>query len=223
MPLTLYSHPFSSYCQKVLIAFWENDVSFQYRHLEEPGASEELASLWPLRRFPVLVDDGLTVVESSIIIEHLDQHHPGPVRFIPNDPEAALEVRLMDRFFDNYSMSAMQKPVFEALSRRGARKEDAMSEARVALDTAYAWLERRLAGRAWAAGEDFTMADCAAAPSLFLRRLGSPDCANLPATSRVSRSVAEPPVFRTRRRRRASIPRILPVRSSRSGLGKPMN
>jgi glutathione S-transferase len=115
----------------------------------------------------VLVDDGLTVVESSIIIEHLDQHHPGPVRFIPNDPEAALEVRLMDRFFDNYSMSAMQKPVFEALSRRGARKEDAMSEARVALDTAYAWLERRLAGRAWAAGDDFTMADCAAAPSLF--------------------------------------------------------
>jgi glutathione S-transferase len=167
MPLTLYSHPFSSYCQKVLIAFWENDVSFEYRHLEEPGASEELASLWPLRRFPVLVDGGHTVVESSIIIEHLDQHHPGPVRFVPNDEDAALEVRLMDRFFDNYIMSAMQKPVFEALKAEGVRKEEAMSEAIVALDTAYAWLERRLAGRAWAAGEDFTMADCAAAPSLF--------------------------------------------------------
>ncbi len=115
----------------------------------------------------MLVDDGHTVVESSIIIEHLDQHHPGPVRFVPNDPESALEVRLMDRFFDNYIMSAMQKPVFEALKAEGARKEEAMSEARVALDTAYAWLERRLAGRAWAAGEDFTMADCAAAPSLF--------------------------------------------------------
>ena len=122
MPLTLYSHPFSSYCQKVLIAFWENDVSFEYRHLEEPGASEELASLWPLRRFPVLVDEGHTVVESSIIIEHLDQHHPGPVRFVPNDPAAALEVRLMDRFFDNYIMSAMQKPVFEALKAEGARR-----------------------------------------------------------------------------------------------------
>ena len=167
MPLTLYSHPFSSYCQKVLIAFWENDVSFEYRHLEEPGASEELASLWPLRRFPVLVDDGHTVVESSIIIEHLDQHHPGPVRFVPNDPAAALEVRLLDRFFDNYIMSAMQKPVFEALKAEGARKEEAASEARVALDTAYNWLARRLAGRAWAAGDDFTMADCAAAPSLF--------------------------------------------------------
>ena len=147
----------------------------------------------------MIVDDGHTVVESSIIIEHLDQHHPGPVRFVPKDPEAALEVRLMDRFFDNYIMSAMQKPVFEALKAEGAR-EEAMSEARVALDTAYAWLERRLAGRVWAAGDDFTMADCAGRALAVLRRLGSPDCANLPATSRVSRSVAEPPVFRTRRR-----------------------
>lgn len=167
MPLTLYSHPFSSYCQKVLIALWENDIPFEYRHLEAPGATDELASLWPLRRFPVLVDGSETVLESSIIIEHLDRHHPGPVRLVPNDPEAALEVRFMDRFFDNYIMSAMQKPVFEALKAEGGRKEEAMSEAREALDTAYAWLERRLAGRAWAAGDDFTMADCAAAPSLF--------------------------------------------------------
>src|SRR5215204_1948687 len=167
MTLTLYSHPFSSYCQKVLVTLWENDLPFTYRHLEEPGAAEERAELWPLGRFPVLVDDGRTVAESSIIIEHLDLHHPGPVRLLPEDQDAALEVRFMDRFFDNYIMSAMQKPVFEALKAEGARKEEAMSEARVALDTAYAWLERRLAGRAWAAGEDFTMADCAAAPSLF--------------------------------------------------------
>lgn len=167
MPLTLYAHPFSSYCQKVLIALWENDLSFEYRHLEEPGASEELASLWPLRKFPVLVDGGETIVETSIIIEHLDRHHPGPGRFIPDDLNAALEVRFMDRFFDNYIMSPAQKPVSEALKGDRGRKEEAMSEAKAALDTAYAWLERRLAGRAWAAGDNFTMADCAAAPSLF--------------------------------------------------------
>ena len=57
MPLTLYSHPFSSYCQKVLIALWENDTPFTYRHLEEPGVSEERAALWPLGRFPVLEKD----------------------------------------------------------------------------------------------------------------------------------------------------------------------
>ena len=167
MTLVLYSHPFSSYCQKVLMALWENELSFVYRHLEEPSATEERAALWPLGRFPVLVDDGRTVVESSIIIEHLDIHHAGPVRLLPDDRTAALEVRFMDRFFDNYVMTAMQQPVFEALRADAARKAEAMADARKALDTAYAWLETRMHGRAWAAGADFTMADCAAAPSLF--------------------------------------------------------
>jgi glutathione S-transferase len=166
MPLTLYAHPFSSYCQKALIAFWENDIPFTYRHLEEPGANEELAALWPMKRFPVLVDDGRSVIESSIIIEYLQQHHPGPVRLLPDEPEAALEVRFLDRFFDQYVMSAMQAPVFAAI-REPERKDAALAEAATALDTAYAWLEPRLTGRTWAAGEAFTMADCAAAPSLF--------------------------------------------------------
>lgn len=168
MSLTLYSHPFSSYCQKVLIAFWENDIAFAYRHLEEPGASEELAALWPIGRFPVLVDGERTVIESSIIIEHLGLHHPGPVRLIPQDPDAALEVRFLDRFFDNYVMSAMQGPVFTAIRTEDpARREESMVEAAAALDKAYAWLERHLGGRTWAAGDAFTLADCAAAPSLF--------------------------------------------------------
>ena len=165
--LTLYAHPFSSYCQKVLVALWENETPFIYRHLEEPGAGEEMHRLWPIGQFPVLVDAGRTVAESSIIIEHLDLHHPGPVRFLPEDRKAALEVRFLDRFFDNHVMNAMQKPVAEALRKEGARREIAHAEARVALDTAYAWLEERLEDRLWAAGGDFTLADCAAAPALF--------------------------------------------------------
>jgi len=167
MSLILYAHPFSSYCQKVLVALRENEIPFLYRHLEEPGAAEERAALWPLGRFPVLVDDGRAIVESSIIIEHLDLHHAGPVRLLPEDRDAALEVRFMDRFFDNYVMTAMQKPVSEALREAGGRKEEALAEAGRALDTAYGWLEERLSGRIWAAGAHFTMADCAAAPSLF--------------------------------------------------------
>jgi glutathione S-transferase len=167
MSLTLYAHPFSSYCQKVLIALWENEIPFTYRHLEAPGAAEERAALWPLGRFPVLVDDGRTIAESTIIIEHLDLHHRGPVRLLPDDRVAALEVRFMDRFFDLYVMTPMQKPVAEALRPEATRQDEAMAQARQALDTAYAWLEAKLAGRSWAAGETFTMADSAAAPSLF--------------------------------------------------------
>ncbi|WP_434624280.1 glutathione S-transferase family protein [Azospirillum sp. B2RO_4] len=167
MSLTLYAHPFSSYSQKVLIALWENDIPFTYRNLEDPGAAAERAALWPLGRFPVLVDDGHTVVESSIIIEHLDLHHAGPIRLLPEDGDAALEVRLMDRYFDNYIMTPMQAPVFESLRKDATRLEEVQEKTRRDLDTAYAWLEERLSARRWAAGESFTMADCAAAPSLF--------------------------------------------------------
>ena len=88
MPLKLYAHPFSSYCQKVLIALYENGTPFEYRMLEDAESMAELAELWPLRRFPVLVDGDRTVIEASVIIEHLQVHHPGPVRLIPDDRDA---------------------------------------------------------------------------------------------------------------------------------------
>ena len=167
MSLTLYSHPFSSYSQKVLIALWENEIPFTYRNLEASGAAEDRTRLWPLGRFPVLVDNGRAIAESSIIIEHLDLHHARAIHLLPHNREAALEVRFLDRFFDNYVMTPMQKPVFEALRPEPTRMEEIMAATRQALDTAYAWLEAKLSGRTWAAGDSFTMADCAAAPALF--------------------------------------------------------
>jgi glutathione S-transferase len=167
MPLHLYAHPFSSYCQKVLIALYENATAFESTLLEGTEAMQELASLWPLRRFPVLVDGAQVVVESSIIIEHLALHHPGDVQLIPSEARAALDVRAMDRFFDNYISTPMQKVVGDRLRPAEARDAHGVTEARRILDTAYAWLEDRLAGSTWACGERFTMADCSAAPALF--------------------------------------------------------
>ena len=109
----------------MLIALWENDIPFTYRHLEDPGAAEERVALWPVGRFPILVDDARTIAESSIIIEHLDLNHPGATRWLPEDRGAALEVRFMDRFFDNHVMTPMQKPVAEALRAAAGRKDEA--------------------------------------------------------------------------------------------------
>ncbi|MBH0236876.1 glutathione S-transferase family protein [Methylobrevis albus] len=167
MTLTLFAHPFSSYCQKVLMALWENDTPFTYRHMEEPGAGEDLARLWPIKKFPVLVDGDRTVIETSIIIEYLDQHHPGEVRFLPGEAAAGLEVRLLDRFFDQHVMNAAQVAVNESLRQKPDRLDEARQSAAQALEIAYGWLEQRLGGRAWAAGDQFSLADCAAAPSLF--------------------------------------------------------
>jgi glutathione S-transferase len=165
----LYAHPFSSYCQKVLIALYENDTPFEFRMLapDDRQAAAELQALWPLKRFPVLVDDGRTVVEASIIIEHLLLQHPGPVRLLPEEPQAALEVRMMDRFFDNYVSTPQQKIVFDSIRAVENRDSQGVAEARAMLETAYGWLDRAMAEREWAAGDAFSLADCAAAPALF--------------------------------------------------------
>lgn len=169
MPPMLFSHPFSSYCQKALIALYENATPFIYRKLDgsDPDAHAELAALWPIKKFPLLVDGGRPIAEATVIIEYLGVHHPGPVRLIPEDSAAAVEVRFMDRFFDNYIHTPLQKVVGDSLRQPAKRDEVGVAEARATLDTGYAWLEQRLARREWAAGDRFSLADCAAAPALF--------------------------------------------------------
>jgi glutathione S-transferase len=169
MSLQLYAHPFSSYCQKALTALYENGTPFEMRVLayDDPQIMAEFAALWPIKRFPVLVDGGRTVIEASIIIEYLGQHYPGPVALLPADPRAALEVRTMDRFFDNYISTPQQKIVFDCLRAEAERDTRGVADARAMLDTAYAWLDRHMAEREWAAGESFSLADCGAAPFLF--------------------------------------------------------
>lgn len=169
MPLVLYAHPFSSYCQKVLTALYENATPFTLRLLDrkDPAAFAEFAALWPLKRFPLVVDDGRPVMESTVIIEHLALAHPGPVKLIPDDRRAALDVRFMDRFFDNYIHTPMQKIVADSMREAGQHDARGVADARAALDAAYGWLESRVAGRPWAAGDGFSLADCAAAPALF--------------------------------------------------------
>ena len=186
MTLQLYAHPFSSYCQKVLIALYENGIPFEFRMLgpDDERITAEWLALWPLKRFPVLTDAGRPVVEASIIIEYLGLFHPGPVRLVPEDPRAALAVRMMDRFFDNYVMTPMQKIVLDHMRAETARDQQGVTEARAMLDRAYRWLNDAIADREWAAGDTFSLADCAAAPSLFYADWTHPiggECSNVHA------------------------------------------
>lgn len=169
MTLKLYAHPFSSYSQKALIALYENGTPFEWRLLSEehPDVLKEFAAMWPIQRFPVLVDGNRTVTEATTIIEYLDLYHPGPVSLLPADARAALEVRNMDRFFDNYISTPQQKIVFNAIRPEGTHDDYGVAEARRMLETAYGWLDKVMANRTWAVGDQFTLADCGAAPFLF--------------------------------------------------------
>ncbi|MEN9537793.1 MAG: glutathione S-transferase [Pseudomonadota bacterium] len=173
MTLALYGHPFSSYTQKALIALYENATPFEFRCIgpDTPQHAAEWLRRWPIAKFPLLLDEDSAaerqVTEASVIIEYLQIAHPGSVHLLPADPLAALDVRFLDRFFDLHVMDAMQVAVDSKLGKLPIRSEQGLALAAQRLDRAYGWLEDHLDGKTWAAGADFTLADCAAAPSLF--------------------------------------------------------
>ena len=176
MTLTLHYHPFASFCQKALIAFYETETAFE-RVLVDLGDAEQRAAFargWPLAKFPVLRDEarGLTLPESTIIIEYLEQR--AGAGLIPADPDAALQVRLWDRFYDNYVHVPMQRIVAANLRAEGRGDPDGVAEAKALLGKAYGIADAQLAGGGWAAGGAFSLADCAAAPALFYANIVLP-------------------------------------------------
>ncbi len=172
MTLTLYEHPFAAYCWKVLIALFERDVPFERHFVGGEADRARLGELWAMASIPVLVDDaaGLTLPESTTIVEYLDGHGAAPV-LVPSEPAAALQARLWDRVFDGQVMTPMQKIVGDSLRPQGRADPEGVAAARATLDRAYALLDAQLAGRGWAAASAFTLADCAAAPALFYARV----------------------------------------------------
>ena len=165
MTLELFGHPFSSYTWKVLIGLYEAGTPFTFRNIagnEYPENEAAFLAHWPVGKFPLLVEDGMPIMESSVIIEHV-----APA-LVPADREAAREAQMLDRIFDNNVMTPVQAVVAEHLPFiTDVPDENRVSRARAALDTVYPWLDARLAGRRWAAGGTFTLADCSGAPALF--------------------------------------------------------
>ena len=168
--LELFAHPFSSYCWKVKIALYENATPFVLRMIgpDHPENDAEWRRRWPLAKMPVLADGDRTVAETSTIIAYLQAFHPGPVRLIPDDPYDAVRVQMFDRVFDLHVQSPMQAVVSDALRPADAQRDPyGVAMAKEALEKVYRLLNDELTGRIWAACDDFTLADCAAAPALF--------------------------------------------------------
>lgn len=178
MALTLYLHPLASFCHKVLISLYESGVSFEAKivNFADPASAAAHFERWPVGKIPVLYDHatGRVVPETSIIIEYLQQHYPEKFSLLPSDPEQLLEVRLWDRFYDLYVSAPMQKIVTDRLRPADATDPHGVSEAHATLETAYAMIEGQLYDKTWATGENFTMADCAAFPTLFFASIVHP-------------------------------------------------
>lgn len=198
MSLELFGHPFSSYTQKALIALYADGTGFQYRQLDVENPEPfflELRRYWPFGKFPVLIDGGRPVAEATIVIEHLQAHHPGPNTWIPQG-EVGRRVRFLDRFFDLYIMNNMQKIATDPIRPDDCRDDFGVEAARKELGTAYDWLEEQLPADGWFADE-FSLVECAAAPSLFYADWVEPIGAARPKlNSYRARLLKHPPVSR---------------------------
>ena len=167
MSLELFGHPFSSYTWKVLIPLYADGTQFEFRQVPENEENyAELKRIWPFGKFPLLVDDGKPVMETTCIIEHLQAYHRGTNIWIP-DGELGRKVRFLDRFFDLHVQGNMQPAVNHALRPEGKGDPYGAEQGRNYLRLAYDWLEGNLPDGGWAAGDTFSLADCAAAPALF--------------------------------------------------------
>jgi glutathione S-transferase len=178
MTLTLHLHPLASFCQKVLVALYETGIPFTPRlvDLGDRQASARFLELWPVGKIPVLEDvaAGRIVPETSIIIEYLEARAPAGCRLLPSDGRLRLDARLWDRFFDMYVQAPMQKIVTDRLRAEGERDAKGVEDARAGLVVAYDMIERQIDGRQWIIGDDFSLADCAAAPALFYAGIVAP-------------------------------------------------
>ncbi len=199
MSLELYYHPLSSYCWKALIALYEADVPFEKRlvDLQDPNQRAAFLKLTPLGKFPVLVDTTLArhIPESSILIEYLARDIPSAARLVPSDRDLSLRVRAGDRFFDLYVMEPMSKIVEDRIRPEAERDPRGVANARARLDTAYAIAEGFLEDTGWAAGDDFTLVDCSAAPALFYANKVQPLTAAFPRIRAYCDRLAARPSF----------------------------
>jgi glutathione S-transferase len=170
MPVTLYYHPLSSFCWKVLIALYEADLPFEPRtvNLGDPADRAAFEAVWPLAKFPVLRDHahGKTIPESSVIIDYLARTQPSAAPLVPSDPDQAMQTRLIDRLIDAYIHVPFQQIVAERMRPDGQHDPFGVEQARGHIRSGYKLIAPMIAGP-WALGEAFTMADCAALPALF--------------------------------------------------------
>lgn len=196
MALQFHYHPLSSFCWKVLIALYEKGAAFEpvLVDLGDAASAAAFAKLSPMRKMPVLVHDGEAVFESSIEIEYLDLALGG-APLVPADAKQALEVRLWDRFFDAYLHYPMQAIVANRLRPAESRDRYGVAETRTKMGAALDVVEQRMQRRVWAAGEGFSMADCAAAPALYYANRVLPFAQTHPATADYLKRLSERPSF----------------------------
>jgi len=164
----LYEHPFSPYAQKVKIALYEKNVPFE---LEVPnafsGAASEYSKLNPRLEVPTLMDDGLAIFDSTIILEYVEQKWPTPA-MLPASARDRARVRMIEEICDTYyeaiNWGLMEVRVWGRASGDLAARLTHRAEEQTA--GVHRWLERELGSREYFNGSSFGWGDLSVFPFL---------------------------------------------------------
>lgn len=182
--MKLYSAPLSLFARKVEIALHEKAlpfervmVPFNQREGYAPKHPDVIAAN-PKAQVPVLVDQGLTLYDSTVILEYLEDAYPQPPLY-PRTPQARARCRLLDVFADE----VMLIPLKTLMHRTGPRPDDPArwitSEAAAALampviESQFRYLNQQLRGQTFLCGT-FSIADISVFMAvLYVERLGGP-------------------------------------------------
>jgi glutathione S-transferase len=162
--MKLYGGDLSPFVQRVKMQLAAKGLDYTYAPPPGGMKSEEYLAINPIGKVPALVTDGgLSLPESEVIVEYIEDAYPKPV-LRPRKPEDRASVRLISRITDIYLVPAMGK-LFGLLApgRDPAMVSAALEDVNKALEK----LEVYASGKKHIAGNKFTIADCTVAPILF--------------------------------------------------------
>jgi glutathione S-transferase len=164
--MKLYNLNLSNFASKCRIAIYEKGLDVEMVPL--PGGdfkSPAFLRINPLGKIPAFeTDDGQTIAESEVISEYLEDKFPRPA-LLPKSAEARARVRSFTRFHDLY-LDPPMRTLFRQ-TRARTRDEEKVNEALSDLNTRLDQLDAMLSAEGYAAGQDFTLADCALAPTMI--------------------------------------------------------
>lgn len=164
--LTLCGFPVSNYYNKVKLALLEKDVPFVEENVKTGLTDEAVLSASPLAKIPFIRTPQGTLCESEAIVEYIEAAYPNPP-LLPSDPFAAAKVRELCIYIDLHLELVARELYYQAFFG-GTVSEGTQARVRKQLDKSIPAAKRLLKFAPYAAGDTFTLADCAAYVSLPL-------------------------------------------------------
>ncbi len=195
--LTFYHTPLSINSRRVWVALLEKDLPFEAQVMTLSGdqLQPEFLSLNPFHHIPVLVDDGLSVIESFAILDYLEAKHPNP-SLLATSPAGIATLRMVQMVTVNELVPAIS-PLVKQMMGFGQDPEEAIEQAKQKAEVSLKFYADKLGDGPFFCGDQLTLADVVAGTfAPWFEGLGLP-MANYPTLQAWTARLMERPAWQT--------------------------